>query len=117
MSGLLRALLFLLVLGFILYSGLRPVAPETTLSLTVHAVAFAALAGSGRWLFSQAHAFWTLLYGLIFALVVELARGLLPEGEVSVAAIAADLLGVVVGLVLAQVLKQLRHKRQVRQGW
>ncbi|GLK88096.1 VanZ family protein [Pseudomonas turukhanskensis] len=120
MSGLLRGLVFFVVLGAIVYSGLRPHAlpvADDTQNLLLHVLAFAALVGSARLAFASTHAFWTVLYSLIFALMLELLQGLFPEGAVSVPAIAANILGVFAGLAVAQSVKQLVHRRQARQGW
>lgn len=115
MGRLLSMLVFFATLAVILYTGLRndPV-PQTFeyQDLIHHLAAFAVLVCSARLAFPGTHAFWTVLYCLLFALMIELTQGLLPLRTPSASDMAANIVGVLVGLALALQLKRRILDRQ-----
>lgn len=110
-------LVFFATLAVILYTGLRnePV-PQTFeyQDLLHHLAAFAVLVCSARLAFAETHAFWTVLYCLLFALMIELTQGLLPLRTPSFADMAANVVGVLIGLALALQFKRQMLHRQAR---
>jgi VanZ family protein len=119
MGRLISMLVFFLTLVVILYTGLRsepvPQAFEYQ-DLIHHLAAFAVLVCSARLAFPDTHAFWTVLYCLLFALMIELTQGLLPLRTPSVGDMAANIVGVLAGLALALQAKRLQLQRQARTG-
>lgn len=119
MFSFLRIALFVIVLLAILYAGLRPQPIPQDFDrqdLLYHALAFAALVCSARLAFPATHVFWTVLYSLLLGVIIELTQGLMPLRTPSVADMAANIAGVVVGLVIALQLKRLYLHRLARSG-
>ncbi|MGY4534458.1 uncharacterized protein YjeT (DUF2065 family) [Pseudomonas sp. TE3786] len=68
-----------------------------------HTAAFALLVFCARLAFPRTLMFWTFIYAVALALFLELAQGLLPQQTLSFIHLAANLAGIVIGLLAAQV--------------
>jgi glycopeptide antibiotics resistance protein len=105
MSRFIVILVFAGILAAIVIDGLGfdwvPVAIEEQWSH--HAAAFALLVFSARLAFPRTLMFWTFLYAVLLALFLELAQGLLPQQSTSVLHMAANLGGIIIGVLAAQV--------------
>ncbi len=98
-------LAFTVILAVILIDGLGlewlPVQIEERWLL--HSLAFALLVFSARLAFPRTLMFWTFIYAVLLAIFIELAQGLIPHQDMSVIHVAANVAGVLVGAVSAQV--------------
>ncbi len=119
MGRVISMIVFFATLAVILYTGLRsdpvPQAFEYQ-DLLHHLSAFAVLVCSARLAFPATHAFWTVLYCLLFALMIELTQGLLPLRDPSIADMASNVVGVLIGLAIALQLKRQIVQRQAARG-
>lgn len=80
-----------------------------------HIAVFALLALSARLAFPRTLMFWTLVYSVLLALLVELIQGLMPQHGLSLVHVAANIGGVVTGLGLAWLWKRQLHLLQAMQ--
>lgn len=114
MSRLISGVVFVAVLALVVVSGLGlgidPLAVEQYWIL--HALAFAALMFSARLAFPRTLLFWTFVYGVLLAVLVELLQGLLPRQELSPLHLAANIAGVIVGLLVAKLWKHFAIIRE-----
>lgn len=105
MSRFILILAFTAILAVILIDGFGldwlPVQIEERWSY--HAIAFALMVFCARLAFPRTLIFWTFTYSVLLAIFIELAQGLLPHQDMSVIHVAANIAGVVIGAVLAQV--------------
>lgn len=109
MGYLLRVLSVSAVLAIILYAGLRS-APIPQVfqhqDWLHHAAGFAALACVSRLAFPHTHLLWILLYCVLLACSIELAQGLMPRRTASLDDMLANLLGVAMGVLSAQLIRR-----------
>ncbi len=105
MSRFILTLAFTATLAVILIDGFGldwlPVQIEERWSY--HAIAFALMVFCARLAFPRTLIFWTFTYAVLLAIFIELAQGLLPQQDMSAIHVAANIAGVVIGAVLAQV--------------
>ncbi|MCQ4313840.1 VanZ family protein [Pseudomonas stutzeri] len=96
----LRYLPFLAVLAVILFTGLRPdPIPQAfdQQDKLHHLLGFAALMFTMRLAFPQWRLLWLIVLSLTAALMIEIAQGLLPNRQASLADMLANTLGVLLG--------------------
>lgn len=120
MSRLLPVLSFIVVLGIILFAGLRSEPVPQVFNhqdWLHHAAAFAALVCSARLAFPRVRTFWMVLYCLMLALLIELGQGLLPMRTASVGDMVANITGVLIGLMVASgINRQLAARRTANEA-
>ncbi len=96
----LRALPFIVVLGVILFSGLRPEPVPQVFDQQDklhHMLGFAAMIFTLRLAFPQWRVIWTLLTCLGAALLIEIGQSFLPNRQASLGDMLANTLGVLLG--------------------
>lgn len=96
----LRALPFIVVLGVILFSGLRPEPVPQVFDQQDklhHMLGFAAMIFTLRLAFPQWRVVWTLLTCLSAALLIEIGQSFLPNRQASPGDMLANTLGVLLG--------------------
>lgn len=96
----LRALPFIVVLGVILFSGLRPEPVPQVFNQQDklhHMLGFAALTFTLRLAFPQWRVVWTILASLGAALLIEVGQSFLPNRQASPGDMLANAAGVLLG--------------------
>lgn len=77
-----------------------------------HIAAFALLVFSARLAFARTLMFWTVLYSLLLALLIELLQGLIPNHGMSLVHIGANIAGVLLGWGVALLWRRQMILRQ-----
>ncbi|PTQ70665.1 VanZ family protein [Pseudomonas sp. GV071] len=109
MGRIVLVVLFLAVLASVLLGGLSPKPLPQVFAYQdwlYHAAAFAALVFFARVAFPRTLTFWTVLYCLLLALLIEFVHGLMPARTASVGDMFANVVGVLLGMGLALLWKR-----------
>lgn len=96
----LRALPFIIVLGIIVFSGLRPEPVPQVFDdqdKLHHMCAFAAMMFTLRLAFPQWRAFWAVAFSLTAGLLIEFGQSFLPNRTASAADMVANSVGILLG--------------------